>query len=231
MSVKIEAPRFGKQKILDLVESITQLPGSEGGMGLGGHVLNLYMGILGGTLAQKFMVGDKGNVIAQIYKDEKLVHLFMLMLIAQNVITWSRFEEDVPKTLVATAAIYLWFNLSINTKPFYVLVMLAALVLASMIYRIRRSPGLVDSPENLAMLKNVELGLYTAAMAVTVFGYFDTTSESTSLDDLGMYKYIWKLFPFLPKISAKPKTTFPMPKGFGLSDYTTTTSFGTTTSL
>ena len=206
-------------KLMDLAETITQLPGTDSGEGLGAHVLQLFAGILGGTLAQKFMEGDEGNIIKKIYKSDWMVHVMMMLIITSQTVTYSKFEEDLPKTLLASLAVYVWFNLAINARPYFVLMMLACLVAASMIYRVRRSPNLVQDASTMETLQNLEIALYIASMCITIYGY--AMSFEPGMDKMGPEKYLYKAFPWM-QIGSD------VGAGYGArfgSDYTVTESF------
>jgi hypothetical protein len=131
---------------------------------VGKYLLTLVVGILGGMVPNLMSPEFRQNWVAE-YKLG--LHALLAMVILTNVLSNIEVFDRYDRVIGATVLLYLWFVLLIKCRPQYIAMVLGALALTQVLYRIRR--GLEPGSKYIRTLKSLEVYITLAAMLATIY--------------------------------------------------------------
>lgn len=171
-----------------------------GGQGIGRYLLSLMIGLLGGMIPKLMNPeftgnftdagggGDSGAKTAA--RQSRALHLLLFLLILTSSLSSPALGEGLTPVFIATVVLYIWFSCLIKCRAVYIIGVLAMLVVAMLVHRVRAA-GNGASPYYTDMMRRLEIYLYSGAMVATV-GAVVMSAPGTGLDKLtGLFHFVW----------------------------------------
>lgn len=170
------------------------------GQGIGRYLLSLMIGLLGGMIPKLMNPEFTGNFTdaggdaganKTAARQSRALHLLLFLLILTSSLSSPALGEGLTPVFIATLVLYVWFSCLIKCRAVYIIGVLAMLVVAMLVYRVRVANAQGASPYHTDLMRRLELYLYSGAMAATV-GAVVLSAPGTGLDKLtGLFHFVW----------------------------------------
>jgi hypothetical protein len=169
------------------------------GQGIGRYLLSLMIGLLGGMIPKLMNPeftgnftdagGDSGAKPAA--KQSRALHLLLFLLILTSSLSSPALGEGLTPVFIATLVLYIWFSCLIKCRAVYIIGVLAMLVVAMLVHRVRVAGQATQDASTTDLMRRLELYLYSGAMAATV-GAVVLSAPGAGLDKLtGLFQFVW----------------------------------------
>ena len=172
------------------------------GQGIGRYLLSLMIGLLGGMIPKLMNPEFTGNFTdaggdsagaKTAAKQSRALHLLLFLLILTSSLSSPALGDGLTPVFIATFVLYIWFACLIKCRAVYIIGVLAMLVVAMLVHRVRAANQAAQgaTPYYTDLMRRLELYLYSGAMAATV-GAVVMSAPGTGLDKLtGLFHFVW----------------------------------------
>ena len=171
------------------------------GQGIGRYLLSLMIGLLGGMIPKLMNPEFTGNFTdaggaapsSSAARQSRALHLLLFLLILTSSLSSPALGDGLTPVFVATVVLYIWFACLIKCRAIYIVGVLAMLIVAMLVYRVRvaNQAAQGSSPYYTDLMRRVEIYLYSGAMVATL-GAVIMSAPGRGLERLtGLFHFVW----------------------------------------